>query len=82
MAVKSKDENGKLILEIDNGDLEKLNQVMDKWSFKDHQALLRFSISILILSEDESISIKMNGSQRSITPAADLLKDREASDDN
>lgn len=75
MAVKSKKEGNKLILEIDNGDLVKLDEVMEKWSFKDYQSLLRFSISVLILSENKSISIKLEGRQQDITPASDLLKD-------
>lgn len=75
MAVKSKTEQGKLILEIDNGDLEKLTQSMTKWSFKDHQSLLRFAISVLLVTEDHSLWIRQNGQQQPIAPAKDLTKD-------
>jgi hypothetical protein len=74
MAVKSKEENGKLVLEIDNGELSKLKDVMKRWSFKDHQALMRFCISLLYLSEEQSVSIKMDGIQQPLAPSSDLLK--------
>ena len=77
MAVKSIKEGNILKLEIDNGDLEKLDQVADKWRFKDYQSLLRFAISILILSEEKSVTIKKDGVQKNLIPAADLIKDAE-----
>jgi hypothetical protein len=77
MAVKSKQEGEKLILEIDNGDLTKLDDALQKWNFKDYQSLLRFSVSMLILNEDRSFSIKRNGEQKSVVPASDLLKEGE-----
>jgi hypothetical protein len=67
------EEDNKLHLIIDNGDVDKLDQVLNKWSFKDYQSLMRFSVSILLLAEDKSISIKMNGMQTKIQPAPDLL---------
>lgn len=74
MAVKSNEKEGKLTLEIDNGELKKLKEVMEKWSFKDYQSLQRFMISILFLNEDKSLSIKLDGRQQDIVPASDLLK--------
>ncbi len=74
MAIKSKRENSKLILEVDNGDLEKLDQCMERWSFKDHQSMLRFAMSILLVTEDQSIWIKSGGKQDAIAPIRDLLK--------
>ncbi len=65
----------KLHLIIDNGDLDKLDQALDKWSFKDYQSLIRFSVSLLLLTEDKSISIKMKGSQTEIRPAQELIKE-------
>lgn len=32
MAVQSKKEDNKLILELDNGDLREFDKVMDKWN--------------------------------------------------
>lgn len=74
MPVKSKEESDKLILEIDNGDLSKLKDVMDKWSFKDYQSFMRFAVSIFLLSDDNSISIKADGIRQDFAPVSDLLK--------
>lgn len=74
MAVKSKKEGDKLFLEIDNGELKKLDEVMEKWAFKDYQSLIQFAISILVLNEDRSVSIKRDGILQTFAPATDLLK--------
>ena len=73
MAIKDIMKEEKLELTIDNGDLVKLRQALDKWSFKDYQSLMRFSVSLLLLAEDFSVSIKMKGTQREIQPAPELL---------
>jgi hypothetical protein len=75
MAIRSRQEGSKLLVEIDNGDLEKLGQCMSKWSFKDHQSLLRFAMSILLVTEENSLWIKTEGRQQAITPAKEYLKD-------
>ena len=75
MAIKSQENNDKLILELDNGDYDKLIECMEKWSFKDHQSMLRFAMSVLLVSEDRSLSIKMDGRQQAIAPAKEYLKD-------
>jgi uncharacterized ferredoxin-like protein len=74
MAVKSKEEKDRLILELDNGDMSKFNEVMEKWAFKDHQSFLRFAMSIFLLSEDNVISIKSDGIKQDFAPVHDLLK--------
>lgn len=75
MAIRSKQEADKLVLEIDNGDQDKLGQCMEKWSFKDHQSLLRFAMSILLVTEERSLWIKTEGRQQAIAPAKEYLKD-------
>jgi hypothetical protein len=79
MPIRDKEENSILQLTIDNGDLTKLKEALEKWSFKDYQSLLRFSISVLLLNEGQSISIKTKGFSREVKPAPDLLKPTEAS---
>jgi hypothetical protein len=74
MAITSKNEENKLILDIDNGDLVKLNEVLEKWSFKDYQSLLRFSISLLLLNEENYITIKLDGEKKDLIPSKDLIK--------
>ncbi len=75
MAVKGRVEGQKLLLEVDNGDFTKLEEVMKKWAFKDYQSFLRFAISLLILNEEKSVSIKVDGKQQTFAPASDLLKE-------
>lgn len=74
MAVTPTRKNGKLILEIDNGDLEKMEEVLKRWNFKDEQAFWRFSISLLIETEDKEIWIKTNGELTPIAPAKHSIK--------
>ena len=74
MAVKSTKNGEKLILELDNGDVVKLEEVMNKWGFKDHQSLIRFVVSMLILNEDNSFSLRIDGRQQNVIPSADFLK--------
>lgn len=74
MAIKSRHDGEKLILEIDNGDLEKLEQCMNIYSFKDHQSFLRFAMSIMIVTEDKSLWIKSDGKAQQIAPAKEYVK--------
>ncbi len=74
MAITSRNEENKLILDVDNGDLVKLNEVLEKWSFKDYQSLLRFSISLLLLNEEKYITIKLDGEKKDLVPSKDLIK--------
>ena len=55
------DENGVLTsfsLELDNGDVEKYNEIIEKWRFKDAESLFRFAISILNSTKDNFIATK------------------------
>lgn len=76
MAVKSSKKESCLTLEINNGDLTKLDEVMAKWGFKDYQGFMRFAISVFLLSEDNSISINLNGLKQDFAPAFDLIKEK------
>ena len=75
MAIKTKSEGEKLILEVDNGDLEKLNKCLDLWRFKDYQSLLRFSMSVMLLTEKQNIWIQSDNAPQLIAPAKEYLKD-------
>ena len=79
MSIKSKTEKKKIILEIDNGDLEKLTQCMANWKFKDHQSFLRFAMSLLIVTEDKSLWIKSDGKTQQIAPAKEYLVEEMSS---
>lgn len=69
MAVVSTKEKNKLILEIDNGDLLKMEEAILRWKFKNEQAFLRFVVSALLESEDTKIGIIDKGALVPIVPA-------------
>ena len=75
MAIKSIEKDGKLILEIDNGDLEKLKQCMSEWSFRDNQSLIRFAISIMLVTEGKNLWIKQKGRIQQIVPSDEFLRE-------
>lgn len=75
MAVISKEVGNKLILEIDNGDSEKLSIALEKWNFKDIQSYWRFCLSVLIETENNGLWIESNGIPERIMPAKHSLKD-------
>ena len=77
MAVKNREELNKLILEIDNGDLTNLNEVMKKYSFKDYQSLMRYCVSILLVNENKYVSITLNGIKTDIVPSPDFIKENK-----
>ncbi len=77
MSVRSRKEGEKLILELDNGDCREFEKVMEKWSFKDHQSLMRFAISLLVLNENRHFPVKVDDKNRDVIPASHLLKDKE-----
>jgi len=74
MAVKEKQEEGKLTLEFDNGDLQKLNEAMSKWNFKDYQSLARFAVSILLINEGKTFAVTEKGKTSELAPAKELIK--------
>lgn len=74
MAVISIRKDNKLTLEIDNGDYTKMEEVLKRWNFKDEQALWRFTISLLLETEDKSLWMKSEGQPISIAPAEHSLK--------
>lgn len=63
-------------LEVDNGDLQALKEVIEKYNFKDEEAALRFGL-IVLLSADENNNIFVErGDQKvKITPNTNLLKE-------
>jgi hypothetical protein len=69
------EEKEKLRLEIDNGELYSIKEVIKKWNFKDIQSFLRFSISLLLKTERTLLYIDVNGSPEGRIPAKHLLKE-------
>lgn len=63
-----------LDLRFDNGDLAKLNEVIKKWNFKDYQSFFRFTVSIMLVSENNFLSIAVDGDVKAIKPSSDFIK--------
>ena len=64
-----------LELAIDNGDKEKLEQALKKWQFKDYLILLRFTTSVLLVTQDKSLWIveEEGGELKNIAPSDELI---------
>lgn len=75
MSVIATRDNQGLTLCIDNGDLTKMDEAIQRWKFKDEQAFLRFCVSALLSSEDTKIGIIEKGALIPIIPASHSLKD-------
>jgi len=71
----------RLVADIDNGDLQAINLLMEKYNFKDHESLVRFAFGALLESEDKTIYVKKDGEMRSLRPAKKLLNSTDTEDD-
>ena len=65
-------------LEIDNGDLEALNEVMEQYGFINEQAMLRYCLVALLQSSDNKLYIKQDGNIAAINVADSLIKKKTA----
>ena len=72
--IVQKNIDGKFVLEFTNGDIQKFNEVMEKYNFKDAQAFIRFATSLLLVAQDKEIKIKKDNEFVSIAPVEELLK--------
>lgn len=77
MAILSEDsstaDHPEQTLKIDNGDLEGLSRVMDKYGFIDHQAALRFAMVALLDAEDNRIYVKKENGMNVLQPNDKLV---------
>lgn len=62
-----------LDLEVDNGDLEALKQVIAKYHFTGEEAALRFALIVLLNTENNNVYIDKNGQVVKITPNPSLI---------
>ena len=67
------DKDGKFLLEFTNGDIEKFNEVMKKYNFKDAQAFIRFATSVLLVATDGEIKIKKGDEFVTVAPVDELI---------
>lgn len=64
----------KISLEIDNGDLQAITEVMEKYIFKNEESMIRFILFVLIKSENNTVYIDEGEKKVALTPAKHLLK--------
>lgn len=66
--------------EINNGDLEALNTVVDKWNFKNIESALRFAVAVLVKSADskEINYTDTNKNDIALVPGDSLLKEQQS----
>lgn len=70
-------DEGKIVLEIDNGDLEALRQIEKDWKFTDESSVLRFALAVLTKAQDKAVYVDENGKKVALSPADSLLKQKE-----
>ncbi len=75
MSVKCTSSSDKIILELDNGDCREFLNAISKWNFKDEESLIRFALSLLMLTENKYFQIKVDRVEKPIKPAPHLLRD-------
>lgn len=74
MITEKERKDGHMILDFTNGDIEKFDMVMKRYNFVDAQALIRFAVSLMLVTEDKVIQIKQNGQITAIEPAEHSVK--------
>ena len=67
-------EEGKIKLTIDNGDLQALKEAVDKFSFVDEQAALRFALFALLKAEKNVLYVDEGDKKVVLTPSKQSLK--------
>lgn len=65
--------DGEIEVKIDNGDFQALQEIQDKWEFIDKEAILRFAIAALTISNGGTLYVEKDGKKTIITPADSLL---------
>ena len=73
--IRLKDGETAVQLVVNNGDLEKINQVIEKWNFRDYQSFIRFAVSIMLVTKSTSITIQTDTGATPVVPNPSLLKD-------
>lgn len=77
MAIKIfSDEADKFNLELNNGELRALNEIMSIWKFKDKKSALQFAIAVLNVTRPGKLyQEKDDGIKTAIVPIENLVKE-------
>jgi hypothetical protein len=71
--------DNELILAVNNGDLEALQDAVKRFGFRDEESVLRFALAVLSKSATRSLTITgIDGVRTTLNPSQDLLKQPEA----
>lgn len=71
---KIEDNNEKLVVELNNGDLRVLKDIVEKWDLKDKESGLRFGLAILNMSKLGTLFIEKDGRIQAYQPGDDILR--------
>lgn len=61
-------------IEISNGDLEALNEVVESWGFKDIESALRFGLAALAIAKKKALYYENDRGEKIMLEPTDILK--------
>ncbi len=64
----------KLILNIEDSELDMMNDMIEKWCLKDYESLILFCLGLLSCNDDKHFTLHMDGRIKHIVPSLKLLK--------
>ncbi len=79
MAIIKKDssnESETLNIEINNGDLKALNEIVESWNLKDKESALRFALAVLKVGKPGSLANEQDGIRKTLIPGESLIKEK------
>jgi predicted metalloprotease len=75
MSIKiTQQQQGKISLEIDNGDLKALEEVIEKFDFKNEEAVLRYALYALLRSDIGGLLVEEDGKMFRLEPTSKVIK--------
>lgn len=64
-----------ILLNLNNGDLQAVEEAKTKWNFKKPEDVLRYALAVIAQSDSSTIYIVKNGERISLAPGKDLLEE-------
>lgn len=79
MAIKKQSgDSEKIILEVNNGDYQALQDLVNEWKFADESSALRFALAVLVQAKNKTVFIDDDsGKKTALSPGESLLKKEE-----
>ncbi len=79
--IKDDSDNGTLTIELNNGDYKALNDIVEKWKFKDRENALRFGMAVLAVTERGTLCKEEASGNRKLIPTDDISGEEHGSKD-